>query len=188
MQYVRDGLKFYYNKEVYSPEYSSVDTVMLVNKLIADGRPNLSVLDVGCGSGIIGLSIKKANPDAYVILCDVSPEAVRVSKLNSKRLGLPVEVRNGHLAICGADIIVANLPTYSDEDMKQELHGPEISYYAGDPLSIYDELFKTASCRALVCECQIKYQPEFLKLAKKRGWVLVLSLDNAFAFTKHALI
>lgn len=181
MQYVRDGLKFYYNKKVYSPEYSSGDTVRLVNKLIEDGKPDMTVLDVGCGSGFIGLSIKKHNPEAKVILCDVSPEAVRVSKLNSKRLGLSVDVIQGHLAVCEAEIIVANLPTYSDEDMKQELHGPKESYYAGDPLSLYDELFKTAKCKALVCECQKKYQKEFLRLAKKRGWKLVLSLDNAFA-------
>ena len=56
-------LEIYFNKKIYSPEYSSEGCIALVGKLISDGgKDNLSIIDVGCGSGFTGLGIKKLNP------------------------------------------------------------------------------------------------------------------------------
>ncbi len=196
MQYVArlpEPLKIYFNKKVYSPEYSSIDTILVVDKLLKDGgKQNATVLDVGCGSGIIGLGIKKKNPFIDATLCDISSEAIKVAKLNSKRLGLSVTAYEADLVptVGQWDIIAANLPTYSDDDMEQELHGPESAYYAGEyPLFLYKRLFSAARerCKALVCECQEKYQEPFLKLAKEEGWTLILSTNFAFAFLPKSI-
>ena len=179
-------LKLYYNEKVYSPEYSAVDTILVADKLVKDGqKPFTSVLDVGCGSGVVGLGVKQLNPTVLLTMSDVSPEAVKVARLNSKRLGLESVVVTADLlpAIGNWDIITANLPTYNKEDLV-DLHGPE-SAYLGEELTYYSQLFEQAPgrCKALVCECQKKYQKEFLSLAKKRGWVLILQTEMAFAFT-----
>lgn len=189
MQYIVEHpvkMKLYYNKKVYSPKYSSSDTILLVDKLIKDSGRDCSVMDVGCGSGVIGLGVKLMNPSCDVQFADIDPEATRITELNGKRLGVDVWARTCDMLPPGAwDIIVANLPTYTDEDLSQELHGPKTAYYAGkDPLRLYKKLFNQAQGRTrfLVCECQEKYQEAFIKLAEREGWALVLRTDYGFAF------
>lgn len=192
MQYIARlpaPMKLYYNEKVYSPEYSSIDTILVADKMIRDGgKPNTTVLDVGCGTGMIGLGIKLLNPEAEVTLSDIDSEAVRITSLNAKRLGLDVTVHQSDMLPTGYwEIITANLPTYADEDMSQELHGPKIAYYSKEPLALYERLFNVSKerCKALVCECQEKYQEEFLAMAKNSGWRLALHTDFAFAFIQY---
>lgn len=42
------------------------------------------VLDIGCGYGVIGISIAKASPKLKVYMVDVNPLAVKVAKLNAR--------------------------------------------------------------------------------------------------------
>ena len=182
-------MRLYYNKNVYSPEYSSVSTILLADKLIKDGKkPDATLCDVGCGTGIVGLGVKKLNPAISLTLCDIDNSAIKVAKLNAKRLGLPAIVTQSDMLPPGRwDIITANLPTFTQLDMPLALHGPEVAYYSGEPeepLTLYERLFNEAKgrCKALVCECQTKYQEPFLKMAESSGWKLVLSSNMAFAF------
>ena len=39
---------------------------------------------VGCGYGVIGLSLKKAYPDKQVTMLDINPRAVELTKLNAQ--------------------------------------------------------------------------------------------------------
>ena len=50
------------------------------------------ILDLGCGSGVIGLTMKVRNPKLDVILTDVDALALRSAELNSVRLGQTVEI------------------------------------------------------------------------------------------------
>jgi len=43
-----------------------------------------TLLDVGCGYGVIGLSLKKAYPDKQVTMLDINPRAVELTKLNAQ--------------------------------------------------------------------------------------------------------
>lgn len=43
------------------------------------------ILDVGCGYGVIGLSLKKAYPQKRVTMLDINPRAVELTKLNAKQ-------------------------------------------------------------------------------------------------------
>ncbi len=66
------------------------ETEELVEKILARRKtaPPARVLDVGCGSGVIGLSLAAAWPGAQVVLADVSPEALALARDNARRLGL----------------------------------------------------------------------------------------------------
>ncbi|WP_440060036.1 class I SAM-dependent methyltransferase [Thermogladius sp. 4427co] len=46
------------------------------------------VLDVGCGYGVIGISIAKAEPNIRVYMVDVNPLAVKTSRLNARLNGV----------------------------------------------------------------------------------------------------
>lgn len=185
-------LKIYFTDKVYSPEFSSEGTILLANKLIEDGKKeDLKIIDVGCGSGFIGLGIKKFNPFTEVTLTDVDPEALRLTKLNAKRNGLQVTTQKSDLLpkLGNWDLIVANLPTFDEEQLKEHpLHGPEVAY-KGDGIKMYQELFKQAKgrCKAIIVECQLKYQPELLAHVTKE-WDLILTAGDSFAFMKKPTI
>lgn len=61
------------------------ETEELVEKLIArrQGRAPVHILDMGCGSGVIGLSLAAAFPDARVVLADASPDALALARENA---------------------------------------------------------------------------------------------------------
>lgn len=55
------------------------------------------VLDLGCGSGVLGLAVLRLEPKARVTAIDIDPEAVRVAQANARLNGLSgrIEVRVG---------------------------------------------------------------------------------------------
>ena len=54
--------------------------------------PSPRVLDLCCGSGCIGLTLKAECPDAFLTLSDLSPDALDVASANAARLSLDVEL------------------------------------------------------------------------------------------------
>lgn len=98
------------------------ETEELVERIVAwykrDGAELPSdVLDMGTGSGVIGLSLAMAFPQAHVVLADLSPEALALAQANAEKLGLPAErvvfVQSnlfGGLSGRRFDLIAANLP------------------------------------------------------------------------------
>lgn len=98
------------------------ETEELVEKILAHYKKgNLPaparILDMGTGSGVIGLSLAHAFPDSHATLADVSPEALALARENAEKTGLPAErgtflLTNLFTAVSGGpfDLIVANLP------------------------------------------------------------------------------
>lgn len=96
------------------------------HKKPADGRSQeLTIIDVGTGSGIIAICAAIYLPSARVIAIDSSPEAIEIAKQNAARhkVAERIEFRQGNL-LDGvnekADFIVSN-PPYVSEAEYQEL-------------------------------------------------------------------
>lgn len=95
------------------------ETEELVGKLLAVGPPlvNPRIADIGCGSGVIGLSLALAWPEASVTLIDLHAPALELARANAASLGLPgarLRFLHGDLLdpVRGEsfDLVVANLP------------------------------------------------------------------------------
>jgi release factor glutamine methyltransferase len=98
------------------------ETEELVEKILAECRrpgaaPPATILDMGTGSGVIGLSLAMAFPCAPVTLADVSPGALDLARENAASLGLPAErltfVQSDLFSALGErrfDLVAANLP------------------------------------------------------------------------------
>jgi release factor glutamine methyltransferase len=75
------------------------------------------VWDVCCGSGCIGIALKKACPELKVCLSDISERALEVAASNAKRNGMDVELLHGDLLAPfrgrKADFIFCNPPYVS---------------------------------------------------------------------------
>ena len=78
------------------------------------GRPSPRILDLCCGSGCIGLTLKAEYPDAQVTLSDISADALAVASQNAEALSLDVVLHRGDLLKgfpeCSFDLILSNPP------------------------------------------------------------------------------
>ncbi len=52
-----------------------------------------TILDLGCGSGVVGLSIASIDKNTFVSLSDSSARAINLTKKNSSRLGLTERIK-----------------------------------------------------------------------------------------------
>lgn len=98
------------------------------------------ILDVGTGSGVIGLSLALELPSVgETMLADVSPEALALARENAAALEVTARFVESDLfsALEGPfDLIVANLPYVPERDrttLAPELaHDPELALFSGE--------------------------------------------------------
>ncbi|MGC8777617.1 MAG: peptide chain release factor N(5)-glutamine methyltransferase [Candidatus Caldatribacteriaceae bacterium] len=85
------SLPFEIERGVFIPRFDTeawVEEAILFLRLLAQREPNISICDVGCGSGVIGISCAFWVPDLYVFGIDISEKAVELSRKNAQRLGV----------------------------------------------------------------------------------------------------
>jgi release factor glutamine methyltransferase len=109
------GLKFYVDENVLIPRPETEELVELILK-----QPDLKypkILDVGCGSGCIAITLKKKLPTSIVYGLDISKEAINISLKNATANHVHVEFieadmlnPTNDLALPEFDIIVSNPP------------------------------------------------------------------------------
>lgn len=147
------GLTFHVDRRVLIPRQ---DTETLVeNALIAlSGMAEPWVLDLCCGSGCIGLSLKSLCPRAQVTLTDVSRDALEVAKRNADQLGCDVEIRHGDLYKAVGrdrfDLIASNppyIPHIELAQLQREVrHEPALALDGGrDGLDFYRRIAEDAA-------------------------------------------
>ena len=109
--------RFFVDQSVLDPRPETELIVDLVRKIPS---LKLSVLDLGTGTGCLAVSIALEKPDFKILASDISSDAIRVAKLNAKKLGAKVEfVQSDWFSNINQkfDIIVSNPPYVCDSDM-----------------------------------------------------------------------
>lgn len=157
------GMKLVVNNDVLIPRK---ETEELIEHLLAiiDNKKNYQILDIGCGSGAIGLSLKKELPNSNVYLSDISPKALEIAKRNSELNHLDVhfilsdmldEIDNKF------DIIVSNPPYISKiEDVDSMVYNnePHLALFAGkDGLFFYERILKDLN-KVIIDEAIIAFE------------------------------
>ena len=129
------------------------ETEMLVAHAVHSAPNAACVLDVCCGSGCIGLSVKFARPDLQVVLSDISPEALAVARRNAARLSCDVTLTQGDLLTPFAAghfaLILANppyIPSGECDHLQSEvMQEPRLALDGGaDGLQVYRRLVQSA--------------------------------------------
>lgn len=131
------GRRFRVTTATLIPRPESEDMITLLKKyaeknlsLIGD-RPRL--VDVGTGSGALGITAKLELPELDVTLTDISRHALNVATTNADQLGAEVTILQGDLLEpfpFQADYILANLP-YVDESWERS---PETNHEPAEAL------------------------------------------------------
>jgi len=138
--------EFYLDSFVVTPAVliPRPETELLIDivKSQADPTSPLDLLDLGTGSGAIGLTLAGLFGNAKITMTDVSIEALEVAKLNAKRLQRESQITLLHGAwfACVAstsryDFILANPPYLQDNDPHAEAavlaYEPKLALSAG---------------------------------------------------------
>lgn len=146
------GFPFQVDERVLIPRQ---DTECLVEESLfwMKGKENPKILDLCTGSGCIGISIKKLQPDAQVTLSDISEGALSVAGANARNLQADIALIQGDLFENiqeEFDFIVSNPPYIPSGDIEALM--PEVRDYeprlaldgAGDGLFVYRRIAKEA--------------------------------------------
>jgi len=145
------GVDFYVNERVLIPRGETEELVVFMTELIKNENIKDAVIaDICTGSGVIGLSLKKALPSSRVVLSDISNSALEVASINSEKLNLNVDILHGSslkpLVEKGIkiDYLVANPPyVNSDDEVGRSVkeYEPALALFSDDK-QVYKDIFK----------------------------------------------
>jgi len=156
------GFTFGVNPEVLIPRQ---DTEILVSEVVqvinSKKKKNCSVLDLGCGSGAIGISIAKLCENVKVSASDINKGAIETAKRNAKILNVDKKVSfaegnwfepfHGRFRPETFDIIVSNPPYIKSHvipTLQTEVkdHEPHLALDGGsDGLAYYRKIISRAN-------------------------------------------
>ena len=153
IQYVIGNVNFYgntfiVNKNVLIPRFETEELVENTIKIIKEEfNYPINIIDLGCGSGCIGLSLKKKLDNVNVTLLDISKEALNVSKKNANNLNVDVSFIQSDMwdnVDSKFDVIISNPPYIRDDEEIEDLvknNEPHLALFGGiDGLDLYRKI------------------------------------------------
>ncbi len=190
IQYVLGKAHFYGRDFIVNPSVliPRQETAELINEILIDNkRSNLNILDIGSGSGCIGITLSLELKQARVTALEIDKGALNVSIANAQRLG-------GKLKSILADIhkldalpekydIIASNPPYVTENEKKLMfynvlkHEPHKALFVpnSDPLLFYKRIISLAKNSLspggkLYFEINEKYGPDISQLLESEKY------------------
>lgn len=149
------GRPFLVSEDVLLPRPETEHLVEQVIRIVKENSLSVPrILDVGTGSGCIGISIALELPESRVTLSDISEKALKVAKknldffsLNERVVVHESDLMNNFLDQ-EFDILVANLPYIGEDEFRFVAHDveafePHVALFGGsDGLQLYKKMFQ----------------------------------------------
>ena len=147
------GNEFYIDKRVLIPRFETEELVENTVKYIKEFFTEpVDIIDLGCGSGVIGLTLEKKVSTKSVDLIDISKEALEVAKINCVKLNSKANLIESDMFTSvnkKYDIIISNPPYIKTEEEIESIvkeNEPGIALYAGkDGLDCYKKILETVT-------------------------------------------
>lgn len=141
-RYKGKNLHFFLSQALFSSFDIDRGSRLLLKTLVNPPRripDNAKVLDIGCGTGVIGIALKSAFPSCTITMQDRDALAAYFAKENAKRNGLrDITVLTGlafqNLQEETFDLIVSNLPAKAGAPVLQEFLAKAISFLSAEGL------------------------------------------------------
>ncbi|MFZ2544804.1 MAG: peptide chain release factor N(5)-glutamine methyltransferase [Candidatus Saccharimonadales bacterium] len=199
------------HKEFYGHRFKTTPTALIprpesevIIELLTDIIPKnsslipttLRLIDVGTGTGCLGISAKLEWPELDVTLIDISRHALNLAKENAELLHAEVNLVKADLLhgfVDNVDIIIANLP-YVDKswDVSPDTYTePDQALYAPDGgLALIKQLITQSTLVLphgghLLLESDIRQQEAIIAFAKDNGFKLEIVKDLITQFIKN---
>lgn len=167
-QYITQTQEFYGRPFFVSPDVliPRPETEQLVEMALKYGRGTRKVIDVGCGSGAIAVTLALELKQARVFGTDISFGAVKVARRNAESNGAKVRFFQadllGPVPSGSMDMVAANppyVPRTDEPSLQREVRDfePEVALYGGQTGNeIYARLI-----------------PEVLRVLRPGGWLIM---------------
>lgn len=144
------GIKFYIDERVLIPRFETEElvenTINYINKFFT--KP-VDIIDLGCGSGVIGLTLEKKVSTNSVDLVDISPDAIQVTHKNCAKLNSNANIIQSDMlenVNKKYDVIISNPPYIKENEEIENIvkeNEPHLALYAGiDGLDCYRKIIK----------------------------------------------
>lgn len=183
------GLPFFVNENVLIPRPETEELLELSIEKISQrfGNKNIKILEIGSGSGVISIVLKKHFPNAEITSLDISEEALQIARKNADFHKVEISfLRENYLEmLCtdSFDVIISN-PPYIGKDEFSEIENsvknyePNIALFSPmeDTLIFYRKIAKDA-------EGILKYNGLiFLEINQKLGTETLQLFSNFEAY------
>lgn len=145
---------FYVDNGCFIPRYETEQLVEETLYRIDDLFDNkkISIADVCCGSGAIGITLKKEVLNCDVYMCELSKEAIEIAKRNAKNLNADVTIECGDFITpilekkLKFDVLICNPPYIKNNEKLSSLvvdNEPKMALFGGeDGLDFYRIMFE----------------------------------------------
>ncbi|MBD5423406.1 MAG: peptide chain release factor N(5)-glutamine methyltransferase [Mycoplasma sp.] len=123
------NVKIDISKKVLIPRYETEELIELAKKHINKNKYK-SVLDLCCGSGFIGIAIKKCFPNIDVVQSDIDKKSIKQSKINlniNNVLTCLIKSDMFENIVNKFDVIISN-PPYLHFDDKKNMNNSVLKY------------------------------------------------------------
>lgn len=165
LQYVL-GYAFFVNsnyvvsKDVLIPrqetEELAVATLKTIVKMFGK-EPKIKIVDIGTGSGILGIYLKEYFPNSSVICTDISENSLQIAKINAKNHHVEIDFRQGDMLEPIKDekdvaVIISNPPYIGDEstvDPQTLKYEPHLALFASPKTKYYEIIMSTIDSQIL---------------------------------------
>ena len=147
------GYPFKVNENVLIPRFETETLIEKTIKLIKIlNLENSNLIDLGTGSGVIAITLKKEIPSLNITAIDKSKEALKVAIENSKLNNVNVDFQNQDIFNYelpeNISIVISN-PPYIEEDSNYSqnvLYEPKEAIFVSNinPLIYYEQILKMA--------------------------------------------
>ncbi len=152
------GMTFFVNENVLIPRPETEELLEIaINKIQSSGLKlqGLKILDIGTGSGVIPLVLKKQFPNAYISSIDFSEKALEVAKRNASFHQLDINLIHADYLNFDLnemyDVIISNPPYIGieeDDEIADSVKGfePTMALFSptSDALIFYRKIAKDA--------------------------------------------
>lgn len=175
------GYPFKVNENVLIPRFETETLIEKTVKLIKSlNLENSNLIDLGTGSGVIAITLKKEIPSLNITAIDKSKEALKVAIENSKLNNVNVDFQNQDIFNYelpeNISIVISN-PPYIEEDSNYNqnvLYEPKEAIFVSNtnPLIYYEQILKMAKEKItkkhlIAFEIDEDHKEDMHKLCKK---------------------
>jgi release factor glutamine methyltransferase len=188
------GREFIVNENVLIPRPESETIIEILKNIKLE--PNSKLIDIGTGSGCLGITAKLEFPTFNVALADISSGALEMAQKNALKFDANIEIiQSDLLEKCHDkyDVIIANLPYVNPKwDRSPETeYEPQLALFAdNDGKAVIEKLISqsvgsTNPNGYLIIEADPGQHEPLIEHATKHSFILINRQDYIIAFKRR---